>query len=173
VETVHYNEFVQLKDGSPTKFWKEKPVVMIKKVAKSVALRKAFNINGVYSPEEMGLYEDDGIVVIAPDQNENKVERARGEKVRPLKMSTPAPAEPAETVVEAAAEPIQPAAESIISEQDINRMRTEIHETKTDEVKFCAFIGVSVLEDLTVSLAEKAFYLLDQKRKTISMKEAA
>lgn len=33
--------------------WASKPKTMIKKVAESMALRKAFNINGVYAPEEM------------------------------------------------------------------------------------------------------------------------
>lgn len=33
--------------------WISKPKTMIKKVAESMALRKAFNANGVYSPEEM------------------------------------------------------------------------------------------------------------------------
>jgi len=33
--------------------WITKPNTMIKKVAESMALRKAFNINGVYAPEEM------------------------------------------------------------------------------------------------------------------------
>lgn len=32
--------------------WATKPKTMIKKVAESMALRKAFNVNGVYSPEE-------------------------------------------------------------------------------------------------------------------------
>lgn len=33
--------------------WLTKPKTMIKKVAESMALRKAFNVNGAYSPEEM------------------------------------------------------------------------------------------------------------------------
>jgi len=33
--------------------WASKPKTMIIKVAESMALRKAFNVNGVYSPEEM------------------------------------------------------------------------------------------------------------------------
>lgn len=33
--------------------WKSKPKTMIKKVAESMALRKAFNVSGVYAPEEM------------------------------------------------------------------------------------------------------------------------
>lgn len=35
--------------------WASKPKTMIKKVAESMALRKAFNANGVYAPEEMEL----------------------------------------------------------------------------------------------------------------------
>lgn len=52
---VAYQEYVQrTADGQPTKFWAEKPETMLKKVAESQALRKAFNIHGVYSPEELG-----------------------------------------------------------------------------------------------------------------------
>lgn len=52
---VSYNEYCQrTTEGAPTKFWAEKPETMLKKVAESQALRKAFNIHGVYSPEELG-----------------------------------------------------------------------------------------------------------------------
>ena len=52
---VAYNEYCQrTAEGNPTKFWAEKPETMLKKVAESQALRKAFNIHGVYSPEELG-----------------------------------------------------------------------------------------------------------------------
>ncbi len=52
---VAYNEYCQKNaEGSPTKFWAEKPETMLKKVAESQALRKAFNIHGVYCPEEVG-----------------------------------------------------------------------------------------------------------------------
>jgi len=48
------------KGGRPT-LWKSKPKTMIKKVAESMALRKAFNVNGVYAPEEMDkeIFVDD------------------------------------------------------------------------------------------------------------------
>lgn len=49
------------KGGKPT-LWKSKPKTMIKKVAESMALRKAFNVNGVYAPEEM----DKELIVEAP-----------------------------------------------------------------------------------------------------------
>lgn len=52
---VAYNEYCQrTNEGAPTRFWAEKPETMLKKVAESQALRKAFNIHGVYSPEELG-----------------------------------------------------------------------------------------------------------------------
>ena len=54
VVTVRYAEYVQTKsNGEITKFWKEKPDTMLKKVAESQALRKAFNINGAYAIEEV------------------------------------------------------------------------------------------------------------------------
>jgi len=52
---VAYNEYCQkTNEGTPTRFWAEKPETMLKKVAESQALRKAFNIHGVYCPEELG-----------------------------------------------------------------------------------------------------------------------
>lgn len=56
VVEVAYNEYVQTtNEGKPTKFWAGMPDTMLKKVAESQALRKAFNINGVSSAEEMGV----------------------------------------------------------------------------------------------------------------------
>ncbi len=55
---VSYNEYVQKKkDGTPTQFWLNMPETMIKKVAESQALRKAFNISGLYSIDEAGEYQ--------------------------------------------------------------------------------------------------------------------
>jgi phage recombination protein Bet len=45
---VYYNEYVgKKKDGTPTRFWKEKPITMLKKVVISQAFRFAF-------PDELG-----------------------------------------------------------------------------------------------------------------------
>ncbi|NDJ27944.1 phage recombination protein Bet [Campylobacter sp. MIT 19-121] len=53
---VAYGEYVQLtKEGKPTQFWQSKPETMIKKVAESQALRKAFNISGLMALEEVGI----------------------------------------------------------------------------------------------------------------------
>ena len=51
---VAYEEYVQRNQKGITRFWKEKPKTMLKKVAESQALRKAFDITGLYSKEEMG-----------------------------------------------------------------------------------------------------------------------
>lgn len=52
--TVSFNEYAQYnKEGHLTTFWRAKPKTMLGKVTESQALRKAFNISGVYSPEEM------------------------------------------------------------------------------------------------------------------------
>lgn len=57
VGVVHWDEYVQKnRDGGLSKFWREKPRVMMAKTAESVALRKAFpeELSGLYTPEEMG-----------------------------------------------------------------------------------------------------------------------
>lgn len=56
---VSYGEYVQRTGkGEITKFWREKPETMLKKVAESQALRKAFDISGLYSIDEVGENED-------------------------------------------------------------------------------------------------------------------
>lgn len=55
---VYYSEYVQkTKDGYPTKFWKDKPFTMLKKVAISQGFRLCFSdeLGGLpYTSEEMG-----------------------------------------------------------------------------------------------------------------------
>jgi phage recombination protein Bet len=46
---VYFSEYTTGKN-----LWNTKPSVMLGKVAESVALRKAFSVAGMYSPEEMG-----------------------------------------------------------------------------------------------------------------------
>lgn len=58
VVTVKLNEYARkYADTVPKEFriWDIKPETMIIKVAESQALRRAFNISGIYSPEEMDL----------------------------------------------------------------------------------------------------------------------
>ena len=53
IVSVNYREYVQTnKDGKPTQFWASKPETMLKKVAESQVLRKAFDITGLYAEEE-------------------------------------------------------------------------------------------------------------------------
>lgn len=51
--TVSFSEYVEYKDGKPTKMWAGKPRTMIGKVAESQALRRAFGLHGSYSEEEL------------------------------------------------------------------------------------------------------------------------
>lgn len=56
VGVAHFSEYVQMtKEGKVTKFWSEKPHVMISKCAEAVALRKGFpeDTADLYIPEEM------------------------------------------------------------------------------------------------------------------------
>jgi phage recombination protein Bet len=67
------------KGGKPT-LWATKPKTMIKKVAESMALRKAFNINGVYAPEEM-----EREIVISEGQSLDKTVVEKIEKSKTVK----------------------------------------------------------------------------------------
>jgi phage recombination protein Bet len=63
--TAHYREYVSLKkDGTPNRFWAEKPHVMLAKCAEALALRKAFpmQLSGVYTHEE--IRDEPGAVAV-------------------------------------------------------------------------------------------------------------
>lgn len=56
--TAFFKEYAQkTKAGAYTKFWSEKPHIMLAKCAESLALRRAFpaDLSGVYGEEEMGV----------------------------------------------------------------------------------------------------------------------
>ncbi len=60
--SAFYSEYVQVtKEGKATKFWKEKPHIMLSKCAESLALRKAFpaELSGIYTSEEMAQAENE------------------------------------------------------------------------------------------------------------------
>lgn len=60
VVEVSYSEYAQkTRQGEITKFWREMPETMLKKVAESQCLRKAFNISGLYSIDERGDNESE------------------------------------------------------------------------------------------------------------------
>ena len=48
-------DFAEYDNSTRNSLWSSKPKTMIKKVAESMALRKAFNVSGVYAKEEMEL----------------------------------------------------------------------------------------------------------------------
>jgi hypothetical protein len=96
---VAYNEYCQkTAEGQPTRFWAEKPETMLKKVAESQALRKAFNIHGVYSPEELGAGVElaNGDVIeteytrVEPGKSHLSVVKNKHESTRKPKPSAPA-----------------------------------------------------------------------------------
>lgn len=93
---VAYNEYCQrTSDGTPTRFWAEKPETMLKKVAESQALRKAFNIHGVYSPEELGAgieLANGDIQTIDADYTRVRDDRSHLTSVRQQQADNPAPA---------------------------------------------------------------------------------
>lgn len=71
---VAYSEYVQMTSSNEiTLFWKTKPDTMLKKVAESQALRKAFNLSGLYSPEELGLgiVDENNAVIIDTQAEQN------------------------------------------------------------------------------------------------------
>ena len=74
---VRYDEYVQrTSDGRINKFWAEKPETMLKKVAESQALRKAFDISGLYSIDEAEggeLIKDEQTKIAKPIQNLNEL----------------------------------------------------------------------------------------------------
>lgn len=95
VVSVAYSEYVQLTtDGQPTKFWRDKKITMISKVAESQALRRVANISGVYSPEEcqLGMISDSGDLILEPEAIEVEFTKPEPDKSR-LKV-VPSPVSP-------------------------------------------------------------------------------
>lgn len=107
---VAYSEYCQkTADGKPTKFWAEKPETMLKKVAESQVLRKAFNIHGVFSPEEMGAgFETEGGDIITSaveveysrvDNDKSHLSVVKSTEPEPKPLSKPLP-EPTSPVID-------------------------------------------------------------------------
>lgn len=66
--TVYMNEY-----NSNKQLWAYKPLTMIQKVAESQALRRAFNISGVYSEEEVESWNGTGKAKELPEgENDDK-----------------------------------------------------------------------------------------------------
>jgi phage recombination protein Bet len=111
VGQVNYSEYVQkTQDGKPTKFWAEKPETMIKKVAESQVLRKAFNIHGVYCPEEMGAgfeSENGDIITQAIEAEYSRIEPDKSHQPI-VKPPTPEESLPVSSLSPNAPPPVQP-----------------------------------------------------------------
>jgi len=95
VHSVHFSEYVQRKgDGTPNKFWKEKPLTMIKKVAMAQGFRLCFSDeNGglPYTSEEIGrdeVVDTQAVVMPTPAVQESNPVQAV------VTDSTPSPKKP-------------------------------------------------------------------------------
>lgn len=86
VHTVEYDEYVQKrKDGQVTKFWKEKPKTMLRKVAISQGFRLAFpvDLGGMpYTKEEINDIQDSDYQDVTKDKGP-KQSNAAGPKTPP------------------------------------------------------------------------------------------
>jgi phage recombination protein Bet len=74
-------DFKEYDNSARNSLWKSKPKTMIKKVAESMALRKAFNVSGVYAPEEMeaeitAVAEPKVVAVDNPDKSASEEQKA-------------------------------------------------------------------------------------------------
>ena len=107
---VAYNEYCQkTSEGIPTKFWAEKPETMLKKVAESQALRKAFNIHGVYSPEELGAgFELSNGDIIETDCTRVEPDKLHLAIVKKQQQPEPPPSKPTRNSVAPVPEPVVP-----------------------------------------------------------------
>lgn len=80
IVSVRYSEYVQKTNkGDVTKFWKEKPETMLKKVAESQVLRKAFNITGLYDESELSDNETNLNI-----NNTNKLEKPKQQSINEI-----------------------------------------------------------------------------------------
>lgn len=107
---ARYEEYVQKKsDGTVTKFWKEKPFIMLAKCAEAIALRKAFpeDAGGLYTADEM----PDDVIQITSD---GEVLEPKKKSRLPAKQEHAVPALPVavkakvEETGEAEVEPVKP-----------------------------------------------------------------
>lgn len=152
VAEVSYGEYVQLgKDGKPTRIWLEKPDIMIRKVAESQALRKAFNIHGTYSPEELGIGYIDQNGKLVVDKDSPAISLAGN-------MSMP-------REIVATDETLAPATYALKVSPDQADMIVELaEEVGADLVKFLAYLGIDHISDLPVNRIGEAAGQLERKR---------
>lgn len=123
---VRYDEYVQrTNDGRITKFWAEKPETMLKKVAESQALRKAFDISGLYSIDEN---EEDNEPI---KEGQDKIAKQTQSLNEFLAKATQKKAEPAEEIIEAAPLEIDVSEEVL----PLDALQNELVARGVDEIK--------------------------------------
>ena len=87
-------DFGEFDNSAINPLWKTKPKTMIEKVAEAKALKKAFNVHGVYIEEEMereialGKEAEEGEVVKNKKPKEKKAEEKPSEPASPLQLKT-------------------------------------------------------------------------------------
>lgn len=88
---VRFSEYVQ--QGSP--LWSSKPAVMIEKVARSTALRRAYpeQFGGIYEPTEMGDKGHDVTAEVVPEAQPipSRAAEAKRLEAPPVNVTPPAP----------------------------------------------------------------------------------
>jgi len=178
---VAYNEYVQTtSEGKPTKFWSSMPDTMLKKVAESQALRKAFNINGVVSAEEAGVgtFDETGKLIIDAESQTALPEGSLGKPSAPAAQTVVA-AEPAEVqpVTELTGaevnEEVQteepsmadPVIDTAITPSQCAELSEKITAYGVDYEKFLGFMEVKSLADITQGNFGKANTALESKRR--------
>ena len=151
VAEVVYHEYLQTdKAGKPTRLWQEKPDLMLKKVAESQALRKAFNLHGTYCPEEVGLGYTTPTGKLVPD---------RESQAFPQKHDLLP-----HVVTDIEEEACQPEGTTMISETQATKLESLAKEVQADIPKFLEYLRVGKFTDIMVSDLGKAVGLLERKR---------
>ena len=87
--TAFFEEYCQkTKDGSPTKFWKDMPRVMLAKVAEAACLRKGFpmELSQIYAKEEMDQSE-----VVMETVDHEEIKKTKVQKLDAILQANPAP----------------------------------------------------------------------------------
>ena len=147
---VPYSEYVQTKkDGTPTKFWREKPVTMIEKVAEDQCLKMAFSISGIYTEEELGAYESE---TEAKYKNETLQSLAKEPQIKPRrKTKKEVQALAKENVVEA--EVVRDYKKELISYLKINSIPVQSQKAFAEYANKQAGYGIS-MPDIAKTLLE-------------------
>ena len=114
IVTVNYSEYVQKKHtGEVTKFWSDKPQTMLKKVAESQVLRKAFDITGLYDESELHI-----------ERNKTKTILKNKESIKP-ELSF---AKKEDEVIDVPEDDEVPTMETETTEEDLKDMKESLDE---------------------------------------------